>query len=252
MKSEIQKTSSKKIKMKLPESWNDLTQLQMQRMAKLFYSGASSILFDFQVFMILNNCRWFQIGKWLKLRIILSQVPLSDMKKHYRFIYSENNRTVFPLWVEVKGKTFFAPLDRITNLTAEEFAVADDLHIKWRETKDVEFLYYLMATLYSETKQPREKFDKNNLPEKVKHFKKIPIEVMLSAEIAYFGCKNHIVKKFPEAFPAKGKKSKKKYGFGKVILEMAGGKFGNHNETKTTNIYTFLEEFNENLKQAKS
>lgn len=242
---------SKNLKINIPECWNDLSQNQMQRMAKLFYSETTGLRFDFNVFMILNNCRWFQLWKIMKLKVILSQAPISELKKHYEFIYTENNRTIFPAAVVSGDKTFFAPLDKITNLTAEEFAVADDLHIKWRETKNIEFLHYLMATLYSETLQPREPFDKNSLPQKIKHFQNIDLDVMLAVEIAYFGCKNHIVKKFPEAFPTKGKKAKKKYGFGKVILEMAGGKFGNHNETKTTNIYTFLEEFNENLKNAK-
>ena len=239
------------LKINLPSSWNELTEKQFLKIASLFYSGTSGKIFDLKLFFILYDCRWFQFLKQAKAILILAETPLSELKNHYSFIYSENNRTRFPEKIKLKNKTFFSPFEKITNLTVDEFAVADDLHIKWRETHEIAFLQYLMAVLYVENKQPREKFDKNNLPEKMKRFVKMPLPQMLAAELAYFGCKNHITKRFSQAFPkntSPKSKNSKKYGFGKVILQMSGGKFGSHEETKNTNIYTFLEEFNENLK----
>lgn len=236
------------IKIAIPKSWNELTDSQFQQLAKLLLSGKQGVFFDLKCFRILLNIRWFQFRKRIHITYVLSQIPLKELKKHFDFIYQENDRTIFPY--QING--FFAPLNKVTNITAEEFSVADDLHIKWRETKNKEFLIYLAAVLYSKTKQPREIFDKNNLPDKIKHFKKVPLSVLLCVELAYFGCKNNLVKRYPKAFPKTVKKvSRSKYGFGKVILQMAGGKFGNHEQTKSTNIYTFLEEFNENLKNAK-
>ena len=236
------------IKIKIPKSWNELSDSQFLQLAKLVYSGKTGILFDLKCLRILYNVRWFQFGKRMKLTYILSQITMKELKKHFDFIYKSNDRTIFP--DKING--YFAPLNKITNLTAEEFSVADDLHIKWRETKNKDCLIYLAAVLYSKSKQPREVFDKNNLPDKVKHLQKVPLPILLCVELAYFGCKNNLVKRFPKAFPKGAKKvSGSKYGFGKVILEMAGGKFGNHEQTKTTNIYTFLEEFEQNLKNAK-
>ena len=237
-----------KIKIEIAKSWNDLNESQMQKMAILVYSGKTGIIFDLRCFKILTGIRWFQLRKIVKIVYVLSQVPMSELKQHFNFIYQANDRTIFP--AKING--FFAPLNKITNLTAEEFAVADDLHLKWRETQKKDYLIYLAAVLYSSTKQPRELFDKNNLPDKIKNFQKVQLPVLLSVELAYFGCKNHLAKRFPVAFPKNTKKvSSQKYGFGKVILQMAGGKFGNHEQTKTTNVYTFLEEFTENLKTAK-
>lgn len=237
-----------KIKIEIAKSWNDLSESQMQKMASLIYSGKTGIIFDLRCFKILTGIRWFQLRKIAKIVYVLSQVPMSELKKHFNFIYQANDRTIFP--AKING--FFAPLNKITNLTVDEFSVADDLHIKWRETQNKDYLIYLAAVLYSTTKQPRESFDKNNLPDKIKHFQKVQLPVLLSVELSYFGCKNHLVKRFPKAFPTSTKKTNtSKYGFGKVILQMAGGKFGNHEQTKSTNIYTFLEEFNENLKDAK-
>lgn len=238
-----------KIQFNIPKSWNELTDRQFEKLAKLFYSKKLGFFFDVLVFKILLDLRWYQLIKITKVSYVLSQVHIKEIKIHFDFIYKENNRNIFPK--KING--FFSPLDKMTNITAEEFAVADDLHIKYRETQNPFFLPYLAATLYSSSKQPRENFDKNNLVEKVKLFEKVPLPQLLCIELAYFGCKNHLVKRFPEAFPTKSKKvSNKKYGFAKVILQMAGGKFGNHEQTKKTNVYTFLEEFSENIKNARN
>lgn len=238
-----------KINIEIPKSWNELSDSQFLKLAKLVYSGTTGKYFDLATIKILLNIRWYQFRKSNNVTYMFSQIPMRELKKHFEFIYKANDRTIFP--AEING--YFSPLNKITNLTAEEFSVADDLHIKWRKTKDLDCLIHLAAVLYSKTKQPRESFDKNNLPEKIKHFKKVSLPVLLCVELAYFGCKNNLVKRFPKAFPERVKKtSNSKYGFGKVILQMAGGKFGNHEQTKTTNIYTFLEEFNENLKNAKN
>lgn len=237
-----------KINLKIPQSYNNLSNGQFIQLVKLLYSGKSGYFFDFCCLKILLNLRWFQITKHLKLAYTLTQVPMSELKKHFDWVYTKNDRTIFP----PKINNYFAPQDKITNLTAQEFAVAETLHIRWRETKQKDFLIYLAAVLYSKTKQPREFFDKNSLHDKSKHFKKVPLPVLLAVELAYFGSKNNLVKRFPQAFPTNGPQPKtKNYGFSKVILQMSGGKFGNHEETKATNIYTFLEEFEQNLKDAK-
>lgn len=237
------------IQFTIPKSWNELSDSQFKQLAKLLLSEKKGLHFDLKCLRILLNIRWYQVGKRLKLVYVLSQIPLKELKKDYEYIYTANDRTIF---LE-KLNGFFAPLNKLTNLTVDEFSVADDLHIKWRETGKKEYLIYLAAVLYSETKQPRTYFDKNNLPDKIKHFQKLSIEELHSVELAYFGCKANLVKRYPYAFPKGTKKvTNSKYGFSKVILQMAGGKFGNHEQTKSTNIYTFLEEFNENLKNAKS
>lgn len=237
-----------KININIPTCWNELSERQLQKLVVLVYSGKSGMIFDLKCLQILVNLKWWQFFKTIKLAYALTQVPISEFKKSFDYIFNENNRTIFPQ--KING--FFAPMDRITNLTIEEFSVADNLHIKWRETKNQNFLIYLVATLYSKTRQPREVFDKNNLDIKIKYFDKVPLPVLLSVEMAYFGCKNNLVKRFPKVFPATTQKTKQsnKYGFGKVVLQMAGGKFGNHEQTKNTNIYTFLEQFSEDLKNA--
>ena len=192
----------------LPKSWNELTNRQLERLALLFSTTQPSAKFDIAVLFILLDIKWWQYIEKAKVRIVLWNVPMSELRKNYAFVYSKNDRTIFLPFLKVcrlksaACNLFFAPQDRIANLTCDEFAVADDLHIKWRETKNVEYLHYLAAVLYTKTKK-RPDFDKNELHEKAKLFKKVPIEKLLAIEIAYFGCKNNIVKRFPKAFSKK-------------------------------------------------
>ena len=247
------------IKITLPKSWNELTNRQLERLALLFSTTQPSAKFDIKVLFILLDIKWWQYIEKAKVRIVIWNVPMSELRKNYDFIYSKNDRTIFLPFLKVcklksvNCQLLFPPQDRIANLTCDEFAVADDLHIKWRKTKNPEYLHYLAAVLYTKTKK-RPDFDKNELHEKAKIFSKVPIEKLLAIEIAYFGCKNNIVKRFPKAFPkanpeVSGNKNKK-YGFGKVILSMAKGDLSKLETIKKVNIYAFLEQFEEDLIQA--
>jgi len=69
-------------------------------------------------------------------------------------------------------------------------------------------------------------------------------------EIAYFGCKKAIEKRFPKVFPKPvhgAGTPKKKYGFGKVILAMAKGDLSKLEIIERVNIYAFLEQFEEDI-----
>lgn len=239
----------KKLNIKIPESWNELTDRQLCLMSKLFYitaSGQKAIeLFDVDVWLILMD------GHKRDAYIVLQDVPISELKKHFEFIYKEYNRTVFIKEVKAGVLTYHAPMDRLTNLSAEEFAAAEDLHKLWGEKKDREVLEYLAAVLYTDKPVIRPKFEKLLLEQKAKLFSEVPLEFLLAMEMTYTGCKSALVKRFPKAFPKgnPGTNQKKGPGFGEVILNMAGGKFGTHKETAGTNIYTFLAEFENNLKK---
>lgn len=245
----------KEVKITLPKSWNELSNSQLDSIAFLFHTMKPSASFDLKIFYILLNVKWFQIIEKAKIRIVLWNIPMSELRKNYDFIYSKNDRTNFAKYIKTKlshraqSRCFFSPQDRLSNLTADEFSVADDLHIKWRETKNVEYLHYLAAILYTKT-TTRKEFDKNALHESALLFRKVPIAKLLAIEITYFGCKNHLVKRFPKVFPAPVpgvQKPKKNYGFGKIILAMTKGDLSKLETIKRVNIYAFLEQFEEDL-----
>lgn len=248
-----------KIKINLPKSWNELSTFQLERMALLFHTGSPGAKFDVNIFLILANCRWYTFLRNYRVMLILKNVPVSELRKFYAFIYKENNRTNFaPSILPIKERLKFwkhlrPPGQQLLNITAEEFAALEDFHKLWLQHKkeaDRNVLEYMAAVLYQARNR---QYDKLELPELAKRFNQVPFSKLLAMELVYFGSKNAIVKRFKDAFK-KGGKTKaggKQYGFGKVILNAAGGKFGTHKETRQTNIYIFLEEFEENLKQVK-
>lgn len=243
----------KTIKLNIPKSWDDMNERQFEKIALLFNTAEIGIKFYIKLFFLLNSFKVWQLGKKAKLRIILRNFPLSDLHKTYEYVFKENNRTVFPVSIKLKKKLYYPPQNRIANLTADEFAVVDDLHIRFRESRDIELLHYMVAVLYTEGKI-RPPFDKNDLHDKALIFKKVPLKKLFAIELAYFGCKNNLVKRFPKAFPKPKKgasKPKKKYGFSKVILSMAKGDLSKLDLIKKVNIFTFLEQFEEDLTPAK-
>lgn len=241
------------ININIPTTWNDLSDRQLKKLASIFHSEKSKIQ-DVLVFFTLLNLRWWQFRKAFKVSKILKNVGLSELKTHYSFLYEKQERTKFIGSVKIKNKQLFAPNERITNLNVDEFAHAEDLFLGWHKTKNIEYLQYLTAVLYREKdeNQKRLLFDKTELEERAKALSKTDKKILLATAITYQGCREYLYTQFPVVFPKTNKKQKppNSSGFGKLILHLSGAKFGSHNETKTTNVYTFLSEFEEQLKTA--
>lgn len=236
-----------KINLNIPQSWNELNQKQFERIVSLFSTAEPSLLRDIKLLKILVDAKWWQLKKKANFRLFLFQVPYSEWKVFIEFLLKENNRTNFIPVIKVGKKTYFAPADRIQNLDAEEFAVADDLHIRFRETKNPEYLKYLFHVLYSSTEE-RKPFDKNKLEKQINN--KVPIDVLMITEMTYFGCKNYIANKFKKAFPKSSKTTKgPRKGFGKVIQAMAKGDLSKLPTIERTNIYKFLQQFQDDIEE---
>ena len=234
-----------KINLNLPTSWSELNQKQFEKIALLFSTAEPSLIRDIKLLKILTGAKWWQFKKKSITNKFLSQVPYSEWKQFILFLLKENTRTNFVSVIKVGKKNYFAPADRIFNLDAEEYAVADDLHARFRETKNIEYLQYLFHVLYSETEE-REVFDKTKLEKKIN--KKVPVAVLLITELTYSGCKNYIAKKYNKAFPKSKTNTKgEKKGFGKVIQHMAKGDLSKLPTIERTNIYKFLDQFQDDI-----
>lgn len=242
---------------KIPKSWNECSDAQLKKLANLIYSGINGFKFDYKCFRILVSEKWWHFNTKAKLNCLLTNVPISELKQDFNFIFISNTLTRFPVIQSIGKEQFHPPLPQISNLSIGEMAVADDLHIKWRTTGDLDCLYYLAATLYVSQQQPRPAFDKNDLSFKVSLFKQLSLDELLVIEMAFHGCKEYLAKKFKTVFPSPKHDSPKKSStnqsshFPKLILDLSGGKFGNHEQTSRTNCYTFLAEFEKLLKDQK-
>lgn len=236
----------------IPTSWNELSDYQLKKIAGIMY-GNQGKLTDVRIFFTLLNIRWWNFLKKKTARIILRNVSLSELKKHYFFIYENQKRANFIKSFKAKNKTFYAPGDRINNLTVDEFSHTEDLYLGWMRTQNIEFLHYLTAVLYRVKGKDGKRvlFDKTTLESDAKALSKIDKNRFYATLITYQGCREHLYAQFPIVFPKSTSKNPKvpnSSGFGKLALHLSGKKFGTHQETISTNIYVFLSEFEEQLK----
>jgi|GEM_PF-2528156 len=244
----------KTLKISLPENWNKLTDRQLRQTAMLFNSAKRGVLFDVALLQILLNIRWWQLRKKSRMLLLLQECPISELKTYYAFLYKLPDRTKFIDYMITKKEAYFSPQERLQNLTAEEFALVEDLQRLWYRKHERVTLEYMAAVLYSTAPNIRPVFLKEGLEVKAKEFKTVPLADLLAMELTYRSCKERIVKRYPKAFPVAKESNAggSGPGFGKIITHMAGGKFGDHEKTRRTNIYVLLDQFEQDLKdQAK-
>lgn len=247
-----------KIKFNIPQSWNELSDRQLKRLAKLANSGIKGVYFDYLVLVGLLNLKWWNLISKAKCGLLIYNVPFSELKKQYYWFYEELTLTRFIPSLKIKSKILYSPADRIINLTIGEFAAADDFFLGWLRTKDYDYLRYLAAVLYRECdeKGKRVAFDKLELDHRASLLNKVKKNTLLAILLSYQGCRTYLERAHSTAFPKpkKGAKPKKvpvSSLFGKIVLQFAGGKFGTYTETDNTNVYTFLAEFEEKIKENK-
>lgn len=241
------------IKLNIPNSWNELNDKQLKKIAVCAHANLPGLMFEYHVFKILLNIKWWQLKKRRSFNKVLNQVSLASLKAHYNWLFSQVTLTRFIPKIKIDNITYHAPANRINDLTIDEFAHADDSFLGWYHKKDFEYLHYLAAVLYREVDAngKRLAFDKNILEVRAKAFAQLDKGSLLAILMSYQGCRNYVISKFKIVFPPLKKENQnttKSSGFGKLILHLSGGKFGTHNETKNTNIYTFLSDFEEQLK----
>lgn len=242
----------------LPRTWDNLSPRQFKQIASILFQPLEPLVRDMAIFAALYQVRWWQFKRYYRLKNIIRNYSLEDLKEHYSFIYDKTNRLDFLPCITIKGTDYFPPKRFLYNLTIAEFAVVDDIYMQLKGDiskgipihKQRENLETLCAILYQQDhKHLRTTFKKELLETLEQPWRKCDIPTMLTAFITYQGCRMALEKRYTRVFTNGGGKStqRKKYGFGKVILNMAGQKFGTHAETAQTYVHTFLEQLNEDL-----
>lgn len=243
----------KAINLTIPQDWEALTDRQLSRIAPLFYKEMSPQAFDVTVLMELMSLRWYHFKRYISLRWALRAIPISDLKKRYLWLYKVSGRLTFlPRYHKLVGPASF-----LLDLTIAEFAIVDDLYMRFQKSKDiptrVELMHHIAAILYVAPGTNRANFKKEQLADRVTAFAKAPPSFLYPMMVSYQGCRNGLEKRYTRVFKSAATTTntlgvpQKQYGFGKVILNMAGGKFGNYAETASTPLHTFMEQFNEDL-----
>lgn len=232
-----------KVNIKLPQSWDELTDRQLRMFHRIQHLTAET--YDAALWLLINNVSKWQFRKRMKVELCMYYVPLSELKNNYQYIYEDVQRGIF-----IKNRGFVAPMDRLYDFTIERFSYADDLHNKFLETHDYNYLRHLAAVLYL---KKNETFDWDLQNQRARRFNLTTKATLYAIHLCYLGCKNHLINRFPKVYPKiqrKLKKAKNKQSsFMDVVLQMSGQKFGNYNETRSTRLYTFMAEFQNTIIQ---
>lgn len=244
----------------IPGSWNSLSNQQLIKISLLFFSNQSSKIIDYALFKIFTNYKWYKIGLYRKIRFLFKNRQVSEIKNHFSFIYTKQDLTRFIPTIKIKKNTYYAPAERLTNISIGEFSVCEDLYLGYlrsvenkEHTNAESYLRYLFAVLYipQETKI-RPNFNKALLEDAVAETENVKQKYLLTTLLSYKGCRDAITNnaKYKHIFPKSEIKTEainqhipKSSGFSEVILSFSGKLFGEYDKTFNTNLFTFLDAY---------
>lgn len=189
--------------------------------------------------------------------VVYKQVP-----EHYLIQFAPALRFLFktPLtnWVMKSIRPnalteYHAPADALSNLTAHEFfTYCERLYWSYKAKPASDTLNALVAVLYREKRKGlvwndnRCNLTDAGIEKRVKHIAKMPLHTKLAILFNYEGCRNYVTTLHSKAFSGKGGQSKKR---GDVTLSIAGGKLGDLQQTRQSNLYDFLLHLEELIEQ---
>ena len=257
---------AKTIKLTVTTNWNDLTNTQLKKVAKLFFTPQKNEAIQaFRIFKIVSNYKWYKFKLLRKIVTLFKVRTLTKIKQTYSFLFQKQDLTRFIKSVRIGFKKYYAPADRLNNLSIGEFSVCEDLYLGYlRNANKPEvsntYLQYLFAVLYINNKKSvRPQFQKESLDTLVDHISKVKQTYLLTTLLSYKGCRDAIVKnpKYRAIFP-KPKESEQNQpkkaleiptssGWSDVILSFSGKLFGDYQKTYNTNLYTFLDAYEKEL-----
>ena len=262
------------INLHFPETWNQLSDRQLQEVAfgleyynfkvKNDKSLQLVMFIKLQLHLIKQLLRG---NNWFKLMNAIRQIPPAEYNQYTEFLIKENKRTRFPEGFKFKGIKFNGPADRLKNISIAEFSLADSLFYNWKKSGNDQYLNLLCATLYrpaiKDGVDPRQRFNKTLIENQVSVISKLKRKKKLAIAYAYEGSRNHIVKTFTNVFPPSAPPSKdpeaekitvpepKYIPFGKLINHKIKFDPSKLEATRELNAYDFLGTYDNELEELK-
>mgnify|MGYP003663653431 CR=1 FL=1 len=248
------------INLTIPQKWNDLSFVQLRNVVHQFHCYQQIIKDNAEAVAETSFYLSLQLSKelirgnsWKSVKIALNEIQPKAYIPWVQFLYDRIDRTKFIPFVEIEKVKYFAPGQRLRNITIGEFSFADAVFYKWRQTKNDIWLSVLCATLYRErAKEPNEidnrtPYIKQAVDTRADEFEKLDLKTKLAIAYTYEGCRNHIADTFPLIFPkpveieGQTKPQPKKYvSFGEIVLDKINGDPSKLNETNKVFMYDFL------------
>lgn len=155
-------------------------------------------------------------------------------------------RNPFPI-LKAGRRKYPGPSDALRDITYYDYALVDlllrDMAYALKEDRpaDAETAKTkIMAVLW---KKPGEQYDEKRTEARAKTFSRLPAEWKDAAYLFVAGSLRHITQTFPRIFTDSRNPDETQdegYGHAQIILDLAGGKFGDLEKTQYTPLYTIL------------
>lgn len=269
------------LNLRLPESWNELTEKQLEEISYALdhyhrfidlHPEENRAEYNYKLYVRLVK-NLIRENNFIKVWIVLRQLPPEEYQEHVQFLIKEVTRTKFLKPFKIDGQKYYPPMDRLQNISIEEFGYLDTAYYYWRTTKQEKYLNILCAALYrpgvyksflkftpKNEKDIRKEFDKIFVGPGVAKFQKVDIRKRVAIGTIYEGCRGYVAKLYPHVFPKPPKRDpedktpapKPNYTpFGQLITAKIKYDPSKLKSTQALNIHEFLSVYENELSQDK-
>jgi hypothetical protein len=242
-------------KISIPSEWKDITERDLLFLGQLWplVPTPEKMLTIFFHFLQLRK-NWklslylaWQYAKacWYGARnefaeqidVILAQLD------HFRWLWFENNLEL-TFFVNFEKVRYKGASKKLENLVALEFAIADGAFVQYMKNNTPEMLDLLVATIWRpiDASGRKETFSEELIEERLKKVALFPSNVKNACLLSYMGQRNLLIDSptGKKIFKASADSSGSGKGWGSIIMEMSGDKFGNHEQTAMTPLHHLL------------
>lgn len=261
----------------IPASWDDMTLAQLVGVVNL--SDMKLDMLTFKLKMLLLMTGWVLLPsdtrgvyvfalKWNKT-VRLEEYQLNEVMQHLDFLIKQTDTregSIYTIYSQltaqkirmfrIRGRRFYGPKDKLFNLRFAEYLSADNYFNRYFETHNEHFLDMLIATLYRPRKKGlktwspafdgdfRQKYN-SHLTEtyaaRVSNLDQFSKTVIL---LYYQGCKNHLIKQFPQVFQ-QGSGSRSRYGALGLVDALTNGDVTKTESIRSQYLYDVFVHLNE-------
>ncbi|KZS41916.1 hypothetical protein AWE51_00270 [Aquimarina aggregata] len=227
-------------------NWNGLNDWQLAKVASLLFGGYSDKRIKHGLVYILFTGKK-SLWKYFKIRYLIARVPFNELYRYTEFLNTSIGRTDFPKYLKLGFIKLYGPSSRMSNLTIDQFSIADVFYYRWCRTRDSKELNRLVSILYSPKGQ---EFSREDLGHSI-YVKLMPKDKKLAVVLAYMGSRKLLTDSFTYVFKNSKESGGSSYNsFDKIVFNMARSDnqpFGHLYTTKEANVYDFMNILNDEL-----
>lgn len=227
----------RKLSIKVPETWDELSEQQLLAMQKLYMAKINETDFI---------CLFFG----LKRRIVrlLAPYQLFKITELLEFAKDKNMYSFRIKYIEEGGKRYYAPGDRLKGMKFGEFCMVDSLFLSYMNNPSDEALNMLIGSLYREKGGLyRIPFDEELMDLYKKNAEPIKEEIKTAIVLNYSIVRLWLIDAYPAIFPKQKEEDKNK----KVISftgnewinfydSVVGDDIANEDKYKDKGVHTVL------------